>query len=58
MLVRQQVEGMNEALCPGCNEWKLLSRFEPLTPDGLLSETCQTCRLERIREVGGVGDRR
>jgi hypothetical protein len=49
MLVRQQVEGMNEALCPGCSEWKLLSRFEPLTPDGLLSELCQACRLERAQ---------
>jgi hypothetical protein len=49
MIVRSRVEGMNEALCPGCNEWKLLSRFEPLTPDGLLSETCQTCRLERAQ---------
>jgi hypothetical protein len=47
MLVRSRVEGLNEALCPGCNTWKLLSWFEPLTPDGLLSETCQTCRLER-----------
>jgi hypothetical protein len=52
MLVRQQVEGMNEALCPGCNEWKLLSRFEPLTPDGLLSEMCQNCWSER-REIEG-----
>ena len=49
MLVRQLVEGMNEALCPSCHRWLLLSRFEPLTPDGLLSETCQTCRSERAK---------
>jgi hypothetical protein len=48
MLVRSRVEGLNEALCPGCDRWLLLSWFEPLTPDGLLSETCQNCRSGRV----------
>jgi hypothetical protein len=49
MLVRQRVEGLNEALCPGCNRWLLLSWFVPVEGD-LLSQTCRDCReAERAR---------
>ena len=53
MHVRRRAD-LNEALCARCGRWLLLSWFEPITSEDaferdLLSEVCQTCRLERVR---------
>jgi hypothetical protein len=47
--VRRRAD-LNEGLCARCGLWKLLSWFEPAEGD-LLSEVCETCRLERARKV-------
>ena len=53
MHVRRRAD-LNEALCASCGRWLLLSWFEPIRREGaderdLLSEICQTCRLERAK---------
>ena len=48
MLLRRRVEGLNEALCPVCGEWRLLAHFEPNDGD-LLPEICEWCRVTGTR---------